>query len=139
MAARIISRAMSLTKLGRKLRDLIEQALGLLRRVLQNLVPEMVDLETGGGGQVALGRLDTANLHLEEELGDLDGKAAADAADASLSGEVDVEGVLEEGEVGAGERVGGKGRTQGAKGGQVCRGNHRVGKSIRLLLPDWNP
>lgn len=84
------------------MRDLVKQALGLLRRVLQNLVPEMVDLKTGGGGRVALGRLDTANLHLEEKLGDLDGEGAADAADAGLGRLVHVQLVLEGLQVGAG-------------------------------------
>ena len=85
----------TLANLSRQLRHLVEQRLALARSILDHLVTQVIDLLTGLGRGVALRRLDAADLHLEEELGHLDGEAAADAADAGLGGEVDVELVLE--------------------------------------------
>lgn len=69
----------------------------------------MVDLGSGSGRGVALGGLDAADLVLQEELGDLDSEASADAADAGLGGQVRVELVLEGLQVRVGEgRAGGE-------------------------------
>lgn len=86
--------------------------------VREDLVAQVVDLETGVRGRVALCRLDTADLHLEEELGDLDlAGVSTDAANARLGSKVDVEAVLEEVEVRVGKvaaiRVGRRERIEG--------------------------
>lgn len=92
---------------GSKLCDLVQQRLALPGRVLEDLVPQVVDVLARGLGRVALGGLDPADLHGQEELGDLDGgEVPADGADAGLSGRVDVSLRLELLEVRAGERRG---------------------------------
>lgn len=62
----------------------------------------MVNLETGSSRRPTERSFDPRNLHLEEELGDLDGVdlGAALAAQTGFGGVVDVEGVLESLEVG---------------------------------------
>lgn len=51
----------------------------------------MINLESRRGRRVSLCRLDPRNLHLQEELGHLDGEIAADAADSDFGREVNVQ------------------------------------------------
>lgn len=93
---------------GRVLGDLVPEVINLLtrssRRVALFELPGSATtsthtqraLEGGGAGRrrgegwAYLSRLDPANLHGQEELGHLDSKAPADAAQAGLGGQVHV-------------------------------------------------
>jgi hypothetical protein len=95
---------------------LVQQRLVLPGRVAQHLAQEVIDGLARVGGRVPLRRLDARHLERQDELGHLDREAAADAADARLGGEVDVEAVLEEGEVAVRER--GRRRELGQREGE---------------------
>lgn len=71
----------------------------LARRVLDHLAQLVLDRHAGHVGHGALRLLDTRDLELEEELGQLDGEAAAHGAHARLRRQVGVEPVLEQVEV----------------------------------------
>lgn len=73
-------------QLRRQRNNLIQQRLVFASSILRHLVPQMVDLQAGLCRRVALRRLDTRDLHFEEELGHLDGEAATYAADPGFSG-----------------------------------------------------
>ena len=76
--------------------NLIQQPRILTSRILEDLIPEMINLESSLGRRVSLCRLDTTNLHLEEEFRDFNRETPIDTAYPGLRGEVDVERVLEE-------------------------------------------
>ena len=80
---------------------MVKQRLALPRRILRNLVPQMIHLRTRRSWWVALRRLNPANLHLQEELGHLDCKIASRAPNARLSRQIYVQAVLELLQIGA--------------------------------------
>lgn len=63
----------------------------------------MINLQPGGSGRISLRSFDPADLELQEELGHLDRQTSACASQSRLSGQIDVERVLERGQVRAGQ------------------------------------
>lgn len=137
---------------SRQLSDLVQKRLTLTGPVLQDLIPKVINLLTRSSRRVALfeflvsksfhenkailswrgegnhatylSGLDPADLHGQEELGHLNGKTAADAAQTRLSSQVRVELVLQGGQVGGG-RV--RGRGEGVEG-ELERARARLGE-----------
>lgn len=81
--------------------NLVQQSLSLPRRVLENLIPQVINLQPGGGGWVALSGLNARDLHLQKELGNLDWrKVPSRRADTGFGSQVDVELTLERSKIG---------------------------------------
>lgn len=113
--------------------------LRLPRRVLQNLLQQMVDLQACSPRRIALGSLDSRDLELKKELGDFDRQIPVDASDASFGGDVDVQLSLELCEVGGTKWCRSRESAQGklqwglGRGGKV---DGREGDAIRGYIGD---
>jgi hypothetical protein len=93
----------SLRHLRRKRNNLIQQRLTLSRRILRNLIPQMIHLRTRRSRRFALRRLNPANLHLQEELGHLNRQTPTCAPYPGLGRQIHIETILELRKVGGSE------------------------------------
>lgn len=83
-----------LIKLRRQRNHLIQQGLILSRRILDHLIPQMIDLQPRRSRRIPLRRLNSTDLHLQKEFGHLDCQRAADTPHARLGRQVDIQLVL---------------------------------------------
>lgn len=74
----------------RKPNHLIQQSLTLPRRILRNLIPQMIHLLTRLSRPIPLRSLNPRDLHLQKELWDLNRQTPPLAANPRFSGEVHI-------------------------------------------------
>lgn len=96
-----------LLQLSSKRNDLIQKRRTLPRRILRNLIPQMIHLRSRRTRRLSLRRLNPTNLHLQKELWDFNRQIAGITPNPRLGGQVDVQTILEALEIGICEWSGG--------------------------------
>jgi hypothetical protein len=79
-----------LLQLRRQCHNLIQKRLALPRRILRDLIPQVVHLRTRRRRWLALRRLNPTNLHLQKELGHLDREITSRAPDSRFGSEIHI-------------------------------------------------